>query len=373
MRDRKQVNNKSLGTIIAVLLTQLPLVSHGAEGEEVVAQARAAIERNDFSKARELTTPLALKGLPSAQNVLGDLSMQAGEEQQAIEWYRKAAQKGDAKAQNNLGMAYVRGIGVTQDFKEAAIWLSKSAEQGNAKAQNNLSVMYLSGKGVAKDLKLAASWCEKAARQNDPAAQANMGLKYRYGTGVEVDYAKAIKWLRLASEQRWSPAEYALGEMYEFGLGTPRNLTESKIFYESAASNGFAAAQSKLVSLLPPAERLRKGVFLLKPGDKFSILLDEKFANAQVAKMPALRGSIDFSLFFVNDGDMTMLSMKNNLGIDIIYDCSIRSAAKERFEITNVLPIRAGLVAYESWPGRADAILVTNIRAAKSGNTHNVK
>lgn len=366
MHHNKHVNNKSLATIVAVLLILTPRVSFGAEGEDVVAQARAAMERNDFSKARELTTPLALKGLPSAQNVLGDLSIHAGEVQQAIEWYRKAAQKGDAKAQNNLGMAYIRGTGVMQDFKEAAMWLSKSAEQGNAKAQNNLSIMYLSGKGVATDLKLAASWCEKAAQQNDPAAQVNMGLKYRYGTGVEIDYAKAIKWLKLASEQRWPPAEYALGEMYEFGLGTPQNLTESKIFYERAASKGFSAAQSKLVVLLPPAERLKKGAFLLRPGDKFSILLDAKFANARVAEKPAVEGSIDFSLSLVKDSDMTMLSMKNNLGIDIIYDCSIRSAPQERFEITNVLPIKAGLAAFESWPGRADAILVSNIRSAKS-------
>ena len=38
---------------------------------------------------------------------------------EAVAWYRKAAEQGDAGAQNNLGFMYDQGKGVKQDFGEA--------------------------------------------------------------------------------------------------------------------------------------------------------------------------------------------------------------------------------------------------------------
>ncbi len=63
-------------------------------------------------------------------------------------WYRKAAEQGNVKAQVNLGVMYHNGIGVPQDYAEAARWSRKAAEQGNAGAQNNLGGMYNMGQGA---------------------------------------------------------------------------------------------------------------------------------------------------------------------------------------------------------------------------------
>ncbi|MCD8237521.1 MAG: sel1 repeat family protein, partial [Prevotellaceae bacterium] len=54
----------------------------------------------------------------------------------AAEWYAKAAEQGNAKAQNALGVCYEKGQGVVQDFIKAAEWYAKAAEQGDADAQN---------------------------------------------------------------------------------------------------------------------------------------------------------------------------------------------------------------------------------------------
>ena len=43
--------------------------------------------------------------------------------------------KVNAGAQYNLGIAYYEGEGVEQDYKQAVEWWKKSAEQGNAVAQ----------------------------------------------------------------------------------------------------------------------------------------------------------------------------------------------------------------------------------------------
>jgi TPR repeat protein len=51
---------------------------------------------------------------------------------EASKWYRKAADGGNARAQNYLGFLYANGLGVQQDLKEAYIWsLSIAASKSN--------------------------------------------------------------------------------------------------------------------------------------------------------------------------------------------------------------------------------------------------
>src|ERR1700692_3803959 len=46
------------------------------------------------------------------QYQLGRAYKQSGDDQQAVAWYRKAAEQGFALAENNLGVMYNRGLGV---------------------------------------------------------------------------------------------------------------------------------------------------------------------------------------------------------------------------------------------------------------------
>jgi TPR repeat protein len=84
-----------------------------------------------------------------------------------MKWYRKAAEQGNALAQNNLGSMYRDGLGVPQDHAEAMKWYRKAAEQGNALAQNNLGFIYSTGRGVAQDYILAHLWFNLAAAAGD--------------------------------------------------------------------------------------------------------------------------------------------------------------------------------------------------------------
>jgi TPR repeat protein len=59
----------------------------------------------------------------------------AKDDTEAVKWYRKAADKGNATAQFNLGMCYKNGIGTSKDESEAARWFRKAADQGLEKAQ----------------------------------------------------------------------------------------------------------------------------------------------------------------------------------------------------------------------------------------------
>jgi len=49
-----------------------------------------------------------------------------------IAFIKEAAEQGDAYAQHSLGMAYGYGEGVPEDDEEAVKWYRKAAEQGDA-------------------------------------------------------------------------------------------------------------------------------------------------------------------------------------------------------------------------------------------------
>ena len=68
----------------------------------------------------------------------------------AIRLLRPLAERGDAEAQNNLGVMYDNGRGVPRDDTEAAKWFRKAADQGIADAQYNIGVMYFNGREVLR-------------------------------------------------------------------------------------------------------------------------------------------------------------------------------------------------------------------------------
>ncbi|MGX3013232.1 tetratricopeptide repeat protein, partial [Ursidibacter sp. B-7004-1] len=61
-----------------------------------------------------------------------------------------------------LAVMYDNGQGVKQDDHQAVKWFQKAAEQGNAKAQFLLGASYGLGKGVPQDMVKAKMWFGRA-------------------------------------------------------------------------------------------------------------------------------------------------------------------------------------------------------------------
>jgi TPR repeat protein len=76
---------------------------------------------------------------------------------EAVKWYRKAAEQGDAIAQNMLGFSYVKGKGVLQDTIAAHMWFNIAAANGNELAANGRDIVrtMLSSSGVEEAQKRA--------------------------------------------------------------------------------------------------------------------------------------------------------------------------------------------------------------------------
>lgn len=54
---------------------------------------------------------------------------------EAVKWYRKAAEQGEADGQYRLGEMYDKGLGVESNANEAVKWFRKAADNGNEKAK----------------------------------------------------------------------------------------------------------------------------------------------------------------------------------------------------------------------------------------------
>ena len=66
---------------------------------------------------------------------------------------------------------YYMGDGVEQDYAAAMEWYKKAADLGNASAMVSIGNMYWNGFGVKQDYAAALEWVEKAAALGDAEAK----------------------------------------------------------------------------------------------------------------------------------------------------------------------------------------------------------
>jgi uncharacterized protein len=146
--SRRMIN---AALVFLILVLGLVAPATAAELEDAVAAAHAG----DYAIALRRLTPLAEKGDARAQFDIGFMHAYGWGMQrnpaEAITWYRKAADQGLQIAQHFLGLAYENGEGVRPDDAEAARWFARAAAQGFTQAQFMLGLMTVDGKGVPKD------------------------------------------------------------------------------------------------------------------------------------------------------------------------------------------------------------------------------
>jgi TPR repeat protein len=136
--------------------------------------------------------------------------------EKAAYWYRKAAEKGDEVAQNNLGVMLYYGRGVKTNHTEAVKWLTASAEQGNTAAQANLALHFMQIEigGVAYPrYEDAAKWYQRAAEGGDWYSQYDIGRAYESGLGVVRDRVEALKWYYLSASHGREKAKLAADKL----------------------------------------------------------------------------------------------------------------------------------------------------------------
>ena len=134
-----------------------------------------------------------LAGTAQAQDFQkGFEALGAGDYATALQEWKPLAEQGDAYAQFNLGLMYVNGDGVPQDYKEAASWFRKAAEQGGAKAQGNLGIMYGTGQGVPQDYLLAHMWGNIGSANGDEGGAENREIAAKQMPAEDISKAQTM-------------------------------------------------------------------------------------------------------------------------------------------------------------------------------------
>jgi TPR repeat protein len=177
----------------------------------------------DHEKAKELFVKAGAQGNERAKDFLAKEEATGESKNEVVENFRKKAEQGDADAQYDLGLLYLRGEGVPQDREKAIEWFEKAALQGRPGAILLLEKMGCTSNYILERAKTA--WREKkaeeerlpkareaaaklqAAEQGDANSQYKLGLQYLSGNGVPRDYVKGVEWLEKAAAQDHAEAK----------------------------------------------------------------------------------------------------------------------------------------------------------------------
>ncbi|MDD3577132.1 MAG: tetratricopeptide repeat protein, partial [Halothiobacillus sp.] len=239
------------GTVISAMAT---------DWNAEIEQADQLYKQGNFSKALELyretaemtaSTYAQLQTAWIYQNGLGvkkDCS-------EAARWYTFAANANNAAAQNNLYTIYWNGCDPILPDKEQAIdYLKKAANSGLARAQSNISLLYIEGKYIKSNPYLAYDYAHKSAQQGDIEGILILSRCYSEGIGVPRDDRKAADLLEHAATMQVDDydknskqyAQYLLGKMYLGGTGVAKNLLNAYkwLLLASAGNDRSISSQS---------------------------------------------------------------------------------------------------------------------------------
>jgi TPR repeat protein len=118
------------------------------------------------------------------------------------------ANGGDATAQVAVGEQYAQAAAsehdkaqMAGDYQQELAWYRKAAGQNNISGEMHLAALYRDGGGktVPRDMEQAASWYRRAADQGDPTAQGMLAVLYSMGQGVPHSDPDAYFWFDLAA------------------------------------------------------------------------------------------------------------------------------------------------------------------------------
>jgi TPR repeat protein len=78
-------------------------------------------------------------------------AMKNGNHEQAVKFFRVAAEAGDSRAQHCLGVMLNKGQGVKQNYEESFKWLNLAAKQGFSQAKLDLAILTYHKKGIPEN------------------------------------------------------------------------------------------------------------------------------------------------------------------------------------------------------------------------------
>ncbi|BET26678.1 Sel1 repeat-containing protein [Limnobacter thiooxidans] len=165
------------------------------------------------------------------------------------------AEAGDVDAQLRVGAAYDFGKGAPRDGTEAMKWYRMAADRGNAEAQNSVG----STLQAEKRYEEALLWYEKASAQGHALATNNLAYLHDLGLGVKQDRRKGFELYSRAADLGWAEAMWNIANMYGAGQVGDKDMVSACVWAKRAqkfSSPQERQLQSHLSRVIPQLERM---------------------------------------------------------------------------------------------------------------------
>ncbi len=184
-------------------------------------------------------------GYLPAQHIMGRYALlEENNPEQALYWFKKAADANDIQAQMYCAAAYLYGVGTKPNSDLAKRYYIAAARGGNSIAQYTLAQSFLETHQSANK-KLGLIWLNKAVAQNNPEAQVMLGELYATGGLVDKDLVRARELAGLAIAQGYVPAIYQMGEIAR----QENDLPLAKEWYTKAINAHYLPAEIAMAKL----------------------------------------------------------------------------------------------------------------------------
>nr|WP_231848655.1 SPOR domain-containing protein [Sphingobium sp. SYK-6] len=175
-----------------------------------------------------------------------------GDYVRAVEQWRPEAIGGNADAQFNLGQAYKLGRGVPVDLPVALEWYRKAAERGHQKAADNYGLL-LFQQGRRED---AIAYIKASAERGEPRAQYVYGTALFNGDLAPRDWVKAYALMTSAARAGIGQATASLAEMDRYipeaqrteGLAMAASMASGEVSQEAPTVRPVAVAPSSRIA-----------------------------------------------------------------------------------------------------------------------------
>lgn len=129
------------------------------------------------------------------------------------------------------GMAFI----VKEDFDRALPIIEEMANQNFSEAEFVLGLMYLKGDGVVQNYGMARHWLSKAASVGHVRAMYDLGAMFKNGEGVPANRASAKALYLRSAEEGYALAAYELAKIYQ----EDGDLNSAQEWFEKAKKSGY--------------------------------------------------------------------------------------------------------------------------------------
>lgn len=187
-------------------------------------------------KAKDLFKIGAEYGHPIHQSIYGDELEETGRKEEALMWFKRAAEGGHPGAWADVGRCYFEGIGTEKDEAYAVQCFEKEIPFGELDSHNRLGKAYFFGRGVPLDYAKAFQLLSFAYERGSRWGVFYLGKCCFQGWGTPQDYVQARHFLEEVDWSYWE-ADYLLGVIYGRGLGVAEDIPKAVAHLQAAGNH----------------------------------------------------------------------------------------------------------------------------------------